>query len=834
MWALRHGVRELRGAGRHFAYLAACVSLGVAALVAVGSLGRSVERTVAASGKAMMGGDVELRSSQPLSPTSEAAIAELAGGGARIARVRELAAMAQPAAGRGDRTLLVELKAVGAAYPLYGRLETVPPAPLADLIGGGRALVQEAVLSRLGLAVGDTLRIGEADFRVTGAIASEPDRAVGFFSLGPRILIAESDLPATGLVRLGSRVRYRTLVTVGGGDVEAARDALATRLDDAGLRVASYRQAQPGLRRFWDQLTIYLGLTGLVALLVGGIGVSVSVRALLRRRIATIAMLKCLGAPWPRIFVAYLAQTAALGLAGSVAGALLGAALARFLAPALERLLPFPLDWTIAPAAVAHGIAMGVGVTLLCALPPLAEIRRVPPSLLLRHDVEPRPLGWRGVVTALPVAAGLSALALWQAGSWKVGGLFIGGFAGGLVILYLAARAALAGARRLPRLPCIAWRHAVAALHRPGGHSATVLVTLGLAVMLVVAVALLEGAIRAALSGPSAARAPAFFFIDIQPDQAQDFARLVAERTGSAPNLVPVVRARLAAVNGEPLSRDTGRRDEAWYLTREYVLTWAAARPERDVITSGSWWTPEEAAREPLISVEDEIAKSLGVGVGGRLTWDIQGVPITARVTSLRKVDWRTFGANFFVIFSPGALDGAPATFIATAQAAPAEADRLQSAVVAAFPNISAIPVREVLERAARLVDQIALAVRLVAAVSILAGLIVLAGALSITRHERLYQAVIWKALGATRGLIARTFAVEYALLGAAAGLAGTALAAALAWGVQRWVLEVPWLWQPAALAAGVAGATLLALAVGYLGSYRLLGQKPLAVLRGE
>jgi putative ABC transport system permease protein len=315
-----------------------------------------------------------------LSPTSEAAIAELAGGGARVARVRELAAMAQPAAGRGDRTLLVELKAVGAAYPLYGRLETVPPAPLADLIGGGRALVQEAVLSRLGLAVGDTLRIGEADFRVTGAIASEPDRAVGFFSLGPRVLIAESDLPATGLVRLGSRVRYRTLVTVGGGDVEAARDALAARLDDAGLRVASYRQAQPGLRRFWDQLTIYLGLTGLVALLVGGIGVSVSVRALLRRRIATIAMLKCLGAPWRRIFVAYLAQTAALGLAGSVAGALLGAALARFLAPALERLLPFPLDWTIAPAAVAHGIAMGVGVTLLCALPPLAEI---PPGAAL-------------------------------------------------------------------------------------------------------------------------------------------------------------------------------------------------------------------------------------------------------------------------------------------------------------------------------------------------------------------------------------------------------------------------------------------------------------------
>jgi putative ABC transport system permease protein len=834
-WPLRHATRELRGAGRHFAYLAACVSLGVAALVAVGSLGHSVERTVAASGKSLMGADVEIRSSQPLSPQAEAALATLGRDGARGVRVRELAAMAQPASGAGDRVLLVELKAVGEAYPLYGRLETVPAAALADLIGGGRALVQEAVLTRLGLAVGDSLRVGDADLRIAGIIKSEPDRAVGFFSLGPRVLVADSDLLATGLVRPGSRVRHRALLRLPeGADVEATRDALAARLTDGGLRVTTYRQAQPGLRRFWDQLTTYLGLTGLVALLVGGIGVAVSVRALLRRRIATIATLKCLGAPWPRIFAAYLLQTVGLGLVGSLAGALMGAGLARVLAPALNRMLPFPLDWTVSPASVLHGIAMGVGVTLLCALPPLAEIRRVPAAFLLRREVEARPPGWRTWLAALPAAAGLAALALWQAGSWKVGGLFIGGFAGGLVLLYLAARLTLSGVRRLPRAPWLAWRHGLANLHRPGGHAAAVLVTLGLAVMLVVAVALLEGGIRAALSGPSVAKAPAFFFIDIQPDQASAFARLVTEGAGAAPTLVPVVRARLAAVDGAPIARDAGRRDEAWFLTREYVLTWAAAPPERDVVTAGRWWTAAEAAREPLVSVEEEIAKNLGVGVGGTLTWDIQGVPVTARVTSLRKVDWRTFGANFFVIFSPGALEGAPSTFIATAQVAPADADRLQAAVVAAFPNVSAIPVREVLERAAALVDQIALAVRLVAAVSILAGLIVLAGALSITRHERLYQSVIWKALGATRGLVARSFAVEYALLGAAAGLAGTALAAALAWGVQRWLLEVPWLWQPAALTAGVVGATLLALAVGYLGSYRLLGQKPLAVLRGE
>jgi putative ABC transport system permease protein len=835
MWALRHARRELRGAGRHFAYLAACVSLGVAALVAVGSLGASVERTVAASGKSLMGGDVEIRSSQPLSPEGEAALAAHERAGARGVRIRELAAMAQAGEGADRRVLLVELKAVGAAYPLYGRVQTAPAASLGDLLGGGGALVQPAVLSRLGLAVGDTFRVGEAELRIAGTIVSEPDRAVGFFSLGPRVLIADADLAATGLVRLGSRVRHRALLRLPDGEsAAAARETLAARLPEPGLRVTTYRHAQPGLRRFWDQLTVYLGLTGLVALFVGGIGVAVSVRALLRRRLATIATLKCLGAPWPRVFAAYLLQTAGLGLAGSVGGAVIGIALARGLAPVLTRLLPFPLDWTVSPGALLHGIAMGVGVTLLCALPPLAEIRQVPAALLQRREVEPRPLGWRAALAAVPMAIGLGALAVWQAGGWKVGGLFLGGFAGGLVLLYGAARVALGAARRLPRARWLAWRQGLANLGRPGGQAAAVLVTLGLAVMLVVAVALLEGGIRAALSGPSAARAPAFFFIDIQRDQEPAFTRLVTERAGHAPTLIPVVRARLGAVNGAPVARDSGRRDEAWFLTREYVLTWAAAPPERDVITSGRWWTPAEAAREPLISVENEIAKQLGVDVGGTLTWDIQGVPITARVTSLRKVDWRTFGANFFVIFSPGALEDAPGAFIATAETPPAQADALQTAVVAAFPNVSAIPVREVLERAAALVDQIALAVRLVAAVSILAGLIVLAGALAITRHERLYQTVIWKALGATRGLVARSFALEYALLGAAAGLAGTALAAALAWGVQRWLLEVPWVWQPAALAAGVVGSTVLALAVGYLGSYRLLGQKPLAVLRGE
>jgi putative ABC transport system permease protein len=295
------------------------------------------------------------------------------------------------------------------------------------------------------------------------------------------------------------------------------------------------------------------------------------------------------------------------------------------------------------------------------------------------------------------------------------------------------------------------------------------------------------------------------------------------------------VRSRLAAINGTPIAPDAGRRrDDVWYLTREYVLTWAAEPPRHNTIVGGRWWTGEEAAREALISVEEEIARQLGITLGGTLTFDIQGVPVTGRVKNVRRVDWESLDSNFFVIFSPGALDGAPMTYIATARVPRGREDRVQAAVVAAFPNVTAIPVREVLERVASVLDQIALAIRVVAGWSVVSGLVVMAGALSITRYQRLYDSVILKALGATRGFVSRVFAVEYALLGAGAGVSGTVLAGILAWAVMRYVLEIRWSWTVAPLAGGVLAAIALAVAVGFLGTRRLLRQQPLAVLRSE
>jgi putative ABC transport system permease protein len=833
MFTLRLAWRETRGASRQFAYLIACITLGVAALVAVGSFAASLERTVGRSARALMGGDVEIRSSQPLSARAEAVVDELARDGVDTLRLRELVAMST-ATGRSQ---VVELKTIAPGYPLYGELKTEPAGPLAALVGQRRALVHPSLLQKLGLSVGDRMRIGEGDFTIGGVILQEPDRAVGVFSLGPRVMIAPEDLERTHLVRPGSRIRHRTLFRLPAGtSAEAFKVRLAEKLPDPSVRIITYAQAQPGVRRFWDQLTVYLGLTGLVALMVGGIGVATSVRTFVRGKLDTIAVLKSLGAGWKQILAAYLLQTVLLGFAGSLLGAALGSGLQLALVPALAPLLPFPLEASLSFRSIAAGLAMGTGLTLLFALWPLLDIRRVPPALILRRDVEARLPGRRPWLAAVPIVAGLAALAFWQAGSLKIGALFVGGLAGALALLGATARLVIYAARRLPRARSLAWRQAVGNLHRPDSHTGVVLVSLGLAVMLIVTVALLEQSLRADLVDRGPERSPAFFFIDIQPDQAEAFRKLVTDRTGRSPDLTPVVRSRLVAINGSPVSHaPRHKREETWYLSREYVLTWGAAPPEHNKVVAGRWWTEEEARREPLISVEEEIAKSLGIAIGGTLGFDIQGVTVQARVVNLRRVDWQSFNTNFFVIFSPGALDGAPATYLATARAKPEDEGGVQAAVIAAFPNVTVIPVREVLERLSAVLDQIALAIRLLAGVSVATGLIVTAGALGVTRYQRLYQSVLLKALGATRGFVARLFAVEYALLGMAAGLCGSLLAAALAWGVLHWALDVRvGVGSPLTVAAGIAGATLLALGVGFLGTWRLLGRKPLGVLRGE
>jgi len=843
-FALRMAWRETRGAARHFAVLFGCVALGVAALVSVGTFAANLDRTLTREARALTGGDLELRAAQPLDPAARAAVDALVRAGAVTTTVRELVAMTRlPARGA---TLLVELKAVERAYPLYGRVETAPPSPLDGLLAdrgdAGGAVVEAPLLQRLGIAVGDPLVIGSARFIVTGVLVREPDRPVGLVTLGPRVIVAADALERTGLLQVGSRVRYRTLARLPAAvTARAAADDLARAIGDPSVRIAAFDESQPGLRRFFSQLATYLGLVGLASLLVGGVGIASTVTTFLRRQLATIAILKCLGAGSRVLLATYLIQTLSLALVGSLVGAALGVAAQPLLVRALAPFAPFVLEVRWDAGTLARGIALGLLAALLCALWPLLSVRAVPPSLILRRDVdESRWRARRPWAAALPIVTGLAALAVWQAGSFRLGGIFAGAALAALAILLGLSRALMRLARRVPRTRGLAWRHGLAGLDRPGGHTVRVVVAVGLGVMLLVAIALLEANLGRQLAYEQKREAPSFFFIDVQPDQREPFTHLVGDVSGVVPVVTPVVRARLAAIDGTPVTRELidRRKREApeknWYLTREYMLTWAAAPPPANAITRGRWWTADEASARPRVSVDDEAAKYFGVGVGGTLTFDVQGVLLEAEVMNLRKIDWQSLSANFFMVLSPGALDGAPTIYLATARVPPDLESRLQDRVVAAFPNVTAIPLRGVLERVSEVLAQISFAVRFMALFSIAAGLVVMAGALAATRYQRLYESVILKTLGATRWAIARAFAVEYACLGAAAGLGGTALAAVLAWIVLRFVLDTPWTLEPETLVLGVTLTTLVSLAIGLLATVRLLGRKPLSVLRQE
>jgi putative ABC transport system permease protein len=827
--------RETRAGWRHFLGLFVCVALGVGALVGVGSFAASLDRTLALEGRALMGGDLEVRATRPLDPATEAQIAALAHGQARVTRTRELVGMAR----HPDRgtTVLVEIKAVDDRYPLYGRVEHAPTGALEGLLGADGALVQDALVARLGLRVGDGLVVGSARFTVTGVVQREPDRSAGIFTLGPRVLLGQAGLDRTGLVGYGSRVRHRALVRLpDGADPGDARAALTRVLTDPTVRVATFDEAQPGLRRFFVQLNTYLGLVGLVSLLVGGIGVAASVGTFIRRKLLTVATLKSLGAASGTLLWVYLVQTLILGGLGSVAGIGLGAVVQALLNPLLAAFVPFEIAARLSGVTALHGLILGLLVTLLSALWPILGVRAVPAALILRYPAEsPARRGRRPWKVGAAIAAGLAGLVLWQAGSLKVGAIFGGAVGAALGLLAATAAGGIGLTRRLPRLPWLAWRQGLANLHRPGSQAGGVVVALGVGVMLLVAVGQIERSLSAQLDYERRREAPSFFFVDVQPDQVEGFTRTVTAAGGAGPALTPVVRSRLAAVNGEPVTRERwAGREDAWRFTRDYVLTFAAEPPAGNVVTRGRWWTPAEAAARPLISVEEEAARGLGVDVGGRLTFDIQGVRVEAEVASLRKVDWQSLSTNFFVIFSPGALDGAPTTYVATARVVPGREPLVQDTLGATFPNVTAIPVRDILERITGVLDRIGVAVRVVALFVVGAGLTVMVGALAASRYQRLYESVLLKTLGATRVVILRAFAVEYACLGLGAGTAGTLLGGLLAWIVLRFVLDVPWTFAPAPFAAGVLGAVLLAVAVGVLGTFRLLGQKPLAVLRRE
>ncbi|HEX9668852.1 MAG TPA: FtsX-like permease family protein [Thermoanaerobaculia bacterium] len=838
----RQMLRESRGARGRLAFFVACLGVGVAAVVAVAGLSASLDQGIRSEARQLLAADLAVESIRPLPPAVARAASELPG--AQTTRVRELvsvvAAPPRTIAGQAapGPSQLVEIKAVDGHYPFYGTLEVEPRRPLAALLAPDTAVAAPELLAKLGVPVGGTIRIGGRDFRVAGTVRSEPDRLSISPSLGPRVFLSGAGLARTGLMGRGSRVEHRLLVKLPDGEapgrVAMAAALLRRAAGAANVRVETYKEAQPNLREALGDIERFLGLVALLSLFIGGIGVAQSVRAWLAGRLDAIAVLKCLGMRPREVLGLYLGQTVLLGLAGSLAGIVAGAAVQWALPPLFPDLIPAELIRPWQPLALLRGLGLGVGVAVLFSLLPLADVLRVPPARVLRRDAEPLPrTRWLAAATLAALVAGVLAMAAAQSGSWELGARFTGGLAVAAGLLWLGAFAVTRGVARLPReRGGLAVRHGLAALGRPGAATVGAIVALGVGVLVVLGMWLVERRLGEELAADLPAGAPSAFLIDVQPDQWQGV-RAILQREGARHiDSVPVVTARLLAVNGRSVEQIVrGDRERRWALTREQRLTYLRELPDDNKVVAGALWRDPRRAE---VSVEEDFARDLGVGLGGTLGFDVQGVPLELVVTSLRTVDWRNFRINFFLVAEPGVLEAAPQMRLAAAELPRGREQRVQDLLAARYPNVTLIRVREVLEKVMAVLERIGLGIRFLGGFTVLAGIAILAGAVAAGAARRGREVALLKTLGMTRRGVAAAYAVEYALIGLVAGVIGAGGGALLAWRVLTEGFEMSWRFQPGAVVAAVAWTAVLTVLAGLGASWRALERRPIEVLRTD
>lgn len=860
--AWRLARRELRGGVKGLRIVLACLALGVAAIAAVGTLRAAVESGLAADGARLLGGDLEVRASQR--PMPEEGRRWLEAQGARVSEVVSMRAMAvaPQAAGNGtaptgaeaepcsgtDRSL-VELKAVDGAYPLYGTLELDPPGPRdnppdnplgdrPDAEGRWPLALDRLVLDRLGLKVGDTVRIGEARFVLRGTVASEPDKVASAFQFGPRAIVPLAAIPATQLVQPGSLVTYAYRLRLPPGTDEARFTAAlrAQSFADSGWRIRDASDGAPGVGRFVDNAASFLTLAGLTALLVGGIGVATGVRAWLDRRARTIATLRCLGAPARVIFATYLLQLLVLSALGIAIGLLGGTGLTWLAAKALAGVLPVPPRFGFYPLPLLVAAVYGLLAALAFSLWPLGRAREIPGAALFRDAVQPvagRPRLWLLLVNGVMIAL-LVALVVLSSEQKLFALWFCLGAAVTLALFRGGAWALQALARRFRGVRRPELRLGLANLHRPGAPTALMLVSLGIGLTTLAAVALIEGNLRRQIGEQIPNGAPSFFFIDIQNDQAQRFDALVRGLPGvHEEQRVPSLRARIVAVKGIPVEQLRVSEDSAWALRGDRGLTYAATPPEGTRLTAGQWWAPDYKG-PPLVSLDANLARGWGVGLGDTVTLNILGRDLEFRIASLRDIEWRGLGLNFALVASPGLLESAPHTHIATIRADQAAEGGILRAVTDAFPNVTGISVREALDALGEMLGQLAMAMTSTAALTLIAGALVLAGAVAAGQARRIRDAVVLKTLGATRAQIRNAWLVEFGLLGVTAGLIAAAAGTLASWGVVRFVMRMDWVFLPGTLLLTVLGCAVLTLGMGWVGTALALRVRPAPLLRNE
>jgi putative ABC transport system permease protein len=852
--AAKIAAREMHSSRGKFFFVILSVAIGVAALTGVRGFSTSFRGALLNRARSIMAADLSARMFQQPTPEEQKGLDEIAAGGVEITPVTELLSMASAA--KTLDPLLISLKAVDPTmYPFYGNVELAPAGQLKDVLTRDTVVVADDLLVRLHLKVGDELKIGTQVFRIASVVVNEPDRLSGNFAAGPRVFISRAGLVASGLLAPGSHAGQRYLLKVpkpGNGSPvsDKAVADLKVRLEKLlpEAQIIDYRETNPALTQGLDRATSLLSLMSLVALVLGAIGVAMAMRAHLQQRLDTIAIMKSLGARSGQIMKIYLLQTLLLGLIGGVLGVALGVGVQLAFPLLLAKLINVDTDLHIQVGTIFTGLATGILTTLLFTLPPLLDIRAVRPILILRRAVEDNDdpfvtAIWNKITknlaqigSAVLILAGLAAIATTLSDSFVVGQVFSIGLVAVLAVLLVASAAVLAGLRfflsktRL-HLPS-AMRHGLANLYRPGNPSAALLAALGMGVMQIMTVYLVQQAVVRELHISSAPNLPNVFLVDITKDEVGGIMTLLKTQASvtAPPELLPVVSSRIIDIDGVPANQ-AKLKNFPKRMLQSISLTWSDAPPPGTKVIQGSWWGGDE--KHPVVAIEQRAADRLRVKVGSHITFAAQDSRIITTVVALTKADGQHAYSRAEFILPPPVLAGLPVVWYGGVHADPARVGELQRALYNAFPTVTVINVAQALETVRAVVIQITYVIQFLAAFSIFAGIIILASSIAGTRYRRIREVVVLKTLGATRARIAAVFSIEFAVLGLVAGLVGVTFANLIArvlLGRLTVVYHFQWAWTLGAL----LGTGALTVATGWLASHRILGQKPLEVLREE
>ena len=855
-FVLRMAWRETRAARRRLLLFASAISIGVAALVAISSFTANLETAVRREARTLLGADLALRSNRPFPAPVQAVIDSAIRAGVPVTRRTTFSSMAWVQRIE-DRSRLAEVRAVGPGFPFYGNVVTSPAGRWQALDTERVAIVDTALLIGLGAAIGDSLVLGNSHFLIAATVSDVPGRFAGGGSgFGSQVYIPERYIRETGLIGFGSRVNYAALL-------KFAEPAAARRFERRNIRLFraervssnTAEEAESDMTEALTNMSSFLQFVGLIALLLGGIGVASGVTAFLAGKTETIAALRCLGASRPMVFAIYLTQAVALGVIAAAFGAVLGAVIQLLLPRALDGVLPLDVVVRLEPDILLAGVAIGLGVSVLFALRPLLEVRLVSPLQALRRAFEtetktPRD-PWRLVAFGL-LAVGVLALCMGRQEEPEVGLSFAVAIAVSVGVLTLVARLITMLARRLTtrrrsreRWPYVL-RQGLANLHRPRNQTRAVITALGFGVGLLAALYLVQAnLLRQVEKATSLTQGrPNLVFIDIQADQAEAVQRTVREAGHPVIQAVPMVPMRIAGINGRTVSEiradSSVPRPASWTLRREYRSTWRDTIAATEVLLRGAWWSGSGTGRPDStgtlvypLSLTGDVAEDLRVGLGDRITWDVSGRMVETRVTSLREVDWASFQPNFFAVFPSAALTRAPATWVVLTNVM-SERDRalLQRSVAERFSNVVAFDVALIQQTVDRIFKRIALAVRFMAAFSLATGALVLLGAVAAGRLQRIREGALLKALGATRRQLSRILLTEYVALGSLAALVGVGLATLGAWAFVHFVLQLDFAVPALALGAVFGLTALLVTVVGLTASREVFQRTAMEVLR--